>query len=151
MNKLLFTITLSLLLTICKAQTNERGPVLKADDYLKKAKGQNTAGWVLAGTGIALVTAGASIGFSEAMISLGNIFSFEEPEPSSNTGEVLFYSGLVLAAGSIPFFIAAGKNKKEARRFSASLKIEDRWQWQQQGKIKQFYPALSLRVPLSKK
>lgn len=151
MRKTLFTFLFLLLLTTGHAQTGEPGISLTREDYLKKARGQNTAGWVLAGTGAGLIIAGATIGFGEAMESLGNIFTFEEPESYSNTGDVLFYSGLVLAAGSIPFFIAAGKNRREAQRVSAALIIEDRWQWQQQGKIKQFYPALSLRVALSKK
>lgn len=133
--------------TFCQ-QTNPAAPFSR-EDYLKKSKGQKTAAWVLAGAGTAFVSAGAAIGFGEALNSLGNLFS-NDPEPYNNTADILFYSGAVMLAGSIPFFILAGSNKQKANAMSASFKLEDRWQPAGMAMSRKYYPALSLRIALNK-
>jgi len=59
---------------------------------------------------------------------------------------VLGYSGLVLAAASIPLFIAASKNKKKA--MSMSFKNQMVPQFQGTGFIYKPIPSLSLTIKI---
>ncbi len=78
-------------------------------NYLKKSKTQKTVGWILLGTGTAMVVTG--------MLVAGN--SVEAEPPSINpddtvSGGILVASGLVVDLISIPFFISSSKNKRRA-------------------------------------
>jgi hypothetical protein len=124
--------------------TTTQTPTIKTD-YLKKSKNQKTTAWILLGGGTLLSTVGVTVGFNEVVTEIGNIFS-NEPQKTSNTGEVLFYTGLASMAGSIPFFIASSKNRKKANSISAFFKIENRPYVVQGMVIRTPYPALSVKI-----
>lgn len=63
-------------------------------------------------TATILLTGGTLLTFSGFMVDLGNMFKADKV--NDKTGIVLIYSGLTAMAGSVPFFIAAGANKKKA-------------------------------------
>jgi len=127
------------------AQQNDSATPLSRENYLKKSKSQKTAAYILLGGGSALLGAGIAIGFNEAVNAFGNIFSPDEVSTSS-TGEVLFYTGLVAMAGSVPLFIASTRNKKKSTSLSALFKMEHRSILQQRSQARTSFPALGLKL-----
>jgi len=83
-------------------------------DYLKKSKNQKTVGKILLAGGAALSITGVLI----AVNDLNHLFDPNYVHSNNNTSDVLVYSGLVIAAGSIPFFLKSSKNRKKAIHFS---------------------------------
>lgn len=106
--------------------------------YQKKSENQKTAAWTLfiGGTVVLAITGLANAGVD-----------FANPRKRTFPGAEVSI-GAAMMAGSIPFFIAASKNKKKARDISASFKMENRLLVQQQSFIKCSYPALSLKISL---
>src|SRR5438045_9207630 len=84
-------------------QTNPSAPLNQ--DYLKKSKNQKTAAWVLLVGGIALVGIGVLIGDQKQS-------TFDD----AATGGVIAGIGILSTIGSIPLFIASGRNKRKAMR-----------------------------------
>ena len=127
-----------LLLTLPAAsfcqKTNDSVPVIKTD-YLVKSKNQKTAAWVLLGGGTALIGLGFLIGDSKNS-------SFDD----AATGAVLGGIGLLSTIGSIPLFIASGKNKRKAMKATTSIKMESIPLHQAQSFIQNSYPAFSVNI-----
>ena len=115
-------------------QTNDSVPVIKTD-YLVKSKNQKTAAWVLLGGGVALIGAGFLIGDSKNA-------TFDD----AGTGVVLGGIGFLSAVGSIPLFIASGKNKRKAMKASAFIKLETVPLLQKQSFVQNSYPAFSVNI-----
>jgi hypothetical protein len=113
-------IVLLLLLVISAttfSQQTDPPPSLTKQDYLKKSKSQNTAGWILAGAGTSLVV----VAFATTNLSdIGDAINGDNS--GLNTGTALFVTGGIVAISSIPLFIIAAKNKRKA--MSLSLKNE---------------------------
>ncbi len=131
-------ITYALLLALPAAgfcqKTNDTVPVVKTD-YLVKSKNQKTAAWVLLGGGVALMGAGYLIGDSKNA-------TFDD----AGTGVVLGGIGFLSAVGSIPLFIASGKNKRKAMKATTFIKLETAPSFQKQSFNQTSYPAFSLSV-----
>lgn len=108
-------------------KTNDSVPVIKTD-YLTKSKNQKTAGWVLLGGGTALIGIGFLVGDSK-----------ESTFDDAATGAFLAGVGLLSAIGSIPLFIASGKNKRKALNMSANFKMEN---------ATNSYPAVAFKIKL---
>jgi len=115
-------------------KTNDSVPVIKTD-YLVKSKNQKTAAWVLLGGGVALIGAGFLIGDSKNA-------TFDD----AGTGVVLGGIGFLSAVGSIPLFIASGKNKRKAMKASAFIKLETVPLLQKQSFVQNSYPAFSVNI-----
>src|SRR5436190_9722528 len=98
-------------ITFCQ-KTNDSVPAVETD-YLVKSKNQKTAAWVLLGGGVALMGAGYLIGDSKNA-------TFDD----AGTGVVLAGIGFLSTIGSIPLFIASGKNKRKAMKATASIKMK---------------------------
>lgn len=113
--------------------------------YLKKSKTNKTAAWVMLAAGTVLVGTGIGVGLNEATDQWVNLFTAEE-EKTSDTGGILFFSGLAAVATTIPLFIASHKNRKRANNVSASLKMEKSLLVRQQSFVKSSYPALSVSI-----
>jgi hypothetical protein len=69
--------------------------------YLQLSKSQKTSAWFMLGGGLLLAVAGG------IQVS-NNLFS------KSNEGVALFLVGAGLSLGSVPLFIASGRNKRRA-------------------------------------
>lgn len=101
---------------------------LTKQDYLKKSKNQKTAAWICLGSGAVL-------------------FAIATPgEVSLDILPVLVIGGGALVAGSIPLFIASGKNKRKA--MNISFKIQRSPQLLQSGLSYQNIPAVSIKIGL---
>ncbi len=124
-------------------------PAVKTD-YLQKSKKQKTAAWVLMGGGTALFLTGFAIPEGE-YISSGNFWDdlFWGGHHKNDEIKSTFWGiGTLSMLGSIPFFLASGKNKRKAENISASFKMESRTFIQQNAITRTHYPAFSIKLPL---
>ena len=115
-------------------QSNDSVPVIKTD-YLVKSKNQKTAAWVLLGGGVALIGTGFLVGD-------GKNSTFDD----AAAGAFLAGIGVLSAIGSIPLFIASGKNKRKAMNASAFIKLETVPLPQKQSFVQNSYPAFSVNI-----
>ena len=81
------------------------------DQYLKKSENQKKAAYVLLAGGLAT----SLIGFVILIGDLGTLFT--DHKTHGDLPDTLMYSGLAIMACSIPLFIAARKNKQQARLY----------------------------------
>ena len=107
----IFFCCCALLMQTGAAQKNDAAfkpssPV-KYGQLVQQQKKSKTTAWILCGTGVALMAAGTYIYFLHTLES--------DTRHATSTDELLFYSGAVATFASIPFFISAGKKKREAR------------------------------------
>ena len=125
------SIVIILLLILSAAsfgqQTNS-SPSLTKQDYLQKSKNQKTAAWILLGAGATCL----------AIAAPGNV--------SLDIVPVLVIGGGGMVVGSIPLFIASGKNKKKA--MSVSFNNETVPQLQKSIFVKHRVSSLSLKINL---
>jgi hypothetical protein len=110
---LLLVVMVVNLLTVCSysqeiAIPSTRSPQESHDFFMRKSRNNRTAGWILAGTGSALILTGTLIAYGEA---LDAAYTGEE----SSASGVVAGIGLVAGVLSIPCFINAGRNKKKAK------------------------------------
>ena len=84
--------------------------VLTKEDYLRKSKNQKTAAGVMLIGGTVTMTVGVGIALGGG--GLDCAFGTPDCKKNQTLAGILFYSGSVAILGSIPLFIAAGKNKK---------------------------------------
>jgi len=82
--------------------------------YLQKSKNQREGAWVLLIGGMAIF----------AGTALYESHNLDFNSPHRNQGMVPIYISIACAAGSIPLFIAAGKNKLNAIKVTAYIKME---------------------------
>ncbi len=116
------------------SQPTTETPKVKAD-YLQKSKNQKTTAWVLLGGGAGFILVGTLIGN-------GKEASFDD----AGTGVVLGGIGALSMLGSIPLFIASGKNKRKA--MSMSFKNEMIPQLQTGSFVYRSVPSFSLKISL---
>ncbi len=135
MKKLLFCLTWLILTCSCFSQETNAKQSLTKQDYLAKSKRQKTAGWIMLGGGAALVGVGIAIGSSEEL-------SFDD----AGTAAVLGGVGILSMIGSIPVFLAAGKNKRRANRMSGLIRMESSEIARGGSLHKIHYPAVSLTI-----
>lgn len=124
-------ISLAMLLAVVVtsfSQQTEPSPVLTKQDYLQKSKSQRTSAFILLGTGAALL----------AIAAPGNV--------SLDILPVLVIGGGAAIVGSIPLFIAAGKNKKKA--MNMSFRFQEIQLPHSSGLAEKKIPSLSLNLSL---
>jgi hypothetical protein len=110
-----------------------------AEYFLQKSKNQRTAAWVILGGGAALSIVGI-IGLASNTVEM-----FYENTPA-DTYAFLTVAGAGIALGSIPLFIASGRNYKKAA--TLSFKSQHIYIPQQNTVAFKSQPALSLIIPL---
>jgi len=119
--------------TFCQ-QTNS-SPALTKQDYLQKGKHQKTGAWILLGGGSALAITG---------LLINNQASFD----NAGTTAIVAGVGVLSMIGSIPLFIASGRNKRKAMTASTFFKIETVPVIQHANFARKSYPALSVKINL---
>lgn len=130
---ILFTMLLTMSATSFSQPTTETATV--KTNYLQKSKNQKTTAWVLLGGGAALILVGDLIGNNK-----------ESSFSDAGTGVVIAGVGALSMLGSIPLFIASGKNKRKA--MSMSFKNEMIPQLQTGSFVNRAVPSLSLKISL---
>ena len=139
------------LASFCQSTPNEL-PTVKTD-YLKKSKNQKTAAWILLGGGFVLSTTSILIASPKATedLTYGLAgFLVGEPVPENNyTAEsILLITGTAAMLGSIPLFIASGKNKKRAMNMTTNIKMEKATIIERQSFVQSSYPAIAFKINL---
>ncbi len=119
MKKIFLICLISLCATALQTNAQMRDTSLKmnmhkvdAASLLQKSKKQKTTAWILLGGGAGLATAGYIIGRNASKKDAFGFWSGSSSE--ATTGGVLVVAGSGGIVGSIPFFIASGKNKRKA-------------------------------------
>lgn len=95
-------ILLSMVMALAISSFSQK-PVLTKEEYLKKSKNQKVTARIMLGGGASLILLGNLIGNREES-------SFDE----AGSGFIIAAIGGASMLGSIPLFIAAGKNKRKA-------------------------------------
>src|SRR6185503_15929381 len=109
MKKVIILMMLSTIAASAVGQQKPSSSSLTRQDYLQKSKTQKAAAWILLGAGTTMIVTG-SITWSDAVVKDGSIFA---PWTTSK-GTTLTAVGFFTAMGSIPVFIIAGKNRRNA-------------------------------------
>ncbi len=142
MKQILLSFLLLSLVATCFAQYADTTKHILATDYLKKSKKQKTAGWILLGGGTLITGIGVVVG---AATAVGELIYGESK--SVTAGEILIPVGLLSMAGSIPLFIASGKNRRKAAA-SVSFKMENATNIYQCSLTSASYPAVAIHIRL---
>jgi hypothetical protein len=132
----LYFLLLAMSVTSFCQNTKDTVRVVKPD-YMIKSKNQKTAAWVLLGGGVALIGAGFLIGDSKNS-------TFDD----AATGALLGGIGFLSTIGSIPLFIASGKNKRRAMKANTFIKIENARMFQYRSFVQTSYPSIALKIKL---
>ena len=133
MKKVTIYILLLMVATTTFSQQNPSSPTLTKQDYLKKNKNQKTAAWVMLGGGLALGVGGAAWAGSD----------WEASGPGA-----LMVIGGASVIGSIPLFIASGKNKRKAMSATTFFKMETAPQLINRNIVTRSLPSLTLKLSL---
>lgn len=97
---------------------------LSKDDYLKKSKRQQTTGIVLVSGGFAVSAVGLVVAVVSTPFAIADGFGGNTGGTESmRKGTALIYTGLIAMAGSVPFFVASGKNKKKAMQANITFHV----------------------------
>ena len=148
---ILYTVLFAIPGLLFAQSTDNYTPPIKTD-YLKKSKNQKTVAWSLLGGGFALfITAAASASPADngEEILPGLVVDTTPEEINYSTGEaVLLATGTAAMLASIPFFIAAKKNKEKARNMTTGIKMEKATIFQKQSFVQSTYPALTFKINL---
>ncbi len=92
-------------------------------DYLSKSKKQRTAGWILTGTGAAVMSIGLVVSMAEVAEETTGVIVYglvgeEAPETHSKGGGAILLTGTAILVTGITFLSIAKKNKKKALSMS---------------------------------
>jgi len=137
--KLLFLLCF-LYFSNISAQYDDSTSRQEASILYNKANKQRSAGWILLGGGAGVAVAGLVIGASSFWPNL-----IEGDHTGIEVGGAMMITGLAGIAGSIPFFIASGKNKRKAEAL-VFIKMENSSYVSQYSITKLKYPAITLSI-----
>ena len=151
MKKIIASAILLAIVTHAFCQQVDSLKSIAKTDYLRKSKNQKTAAWVLLGGGVAMAITGTIVynnAYNKAAEEdpLGTLLTLGTNV--NPTGALIATAGVLAAVGSIPLFIASGKNKKKARSMSTAFKMENMPAIQRASLVNRSYPAVSIKVSL---
>ena len=140
MKKLCMLLALIGIAGFSMAQDQPASPKTR-EYYLRKARTNNTIGWVFVGAGAVVLTATA--------IDEGNNKS-SAPSDGFNIDldfdEYAYAAGGILIAGSIPFFIMGSRNREKADALTVFFRMEKTPRIRSSALIRQHsYPGLGIR------
>ncbi len=135
MKKICFLLLLAFTASSCFSQVST-SPQIQSE-FLEKSKNQKTAAWVLLGGGFVVTVAGISIAQNHLWDE-----TFYGAENTKGTGALI--TGLALMAGSVPLFIASGRNRRKA--FSISMKNEKMHYTYKNTPVQSAIPSLSISM-----
>jgi hypothetical protein len=103
---------------------------LTREELLKKSKSQKTVGFILLGAGATTLI----------IMSTG--------DTDLDAAGPLFIGGAAAVLGSIPLFIAAGRNKRKANKMTGSIGLQQAPTMQLADVRYRSFPALSLKIKI---
>lgn len=113
-------------LPVFAQQITKVPPSLTKTYYLEKSKKQIKTAWIMIGGGAACFLTGVIIPKGESKGFTGSYYGFPVEEYKNDGIKAAFGVGGVLSMlGSIPFFIASGKNKKRANRTTVFIDVQE--------------------------
>ncbi len=118
MKKIKIILSLCFIITVSESRaqlidsTSPVTPRLNSDLLFQKARNQNTIAWILLGAGAGLGIAGLAVG--EGAVKRVWSDPVDRTLSTVSTGGALALVGGASMLASIPFFIAAGKNRRKA-------------------------------------
>jgi len=115
-------------------------------DYLKKSKKQKKIGWILIGSGAAMFVVSAIIPEGELTDEINYTCLCKNIHENDGIKGGFIVVGALSMLGSIPFFIASGKNKKRAA--SISFINERITQLVKSSFVYRSIPSLNLKISL---
>jgi hypothetical protein len=144
MKKSVSTIICVLVVMYCFCQSSKHQ--MSKEDYLRKSKNQKTAAWIMALGGSTALIVGSAMAADDFGDGWNN---FLNPNPvpdhdNSDLAAALAISGAAAIVGSIPLFIASGRNKRIA--YSLSFKSEKVTALKHGNIAFQKMPAVSFKV-----
>lgn len=137
---ILACLSLTVGVTISAAQSNQNTNTHQTD-YLQKSKHQKTSAWILLGGGGTFIVTGIIIPRGEVTHE-----GFWNSYKNDGIKGSFVLSGTLAMLGSIPLFIAAGKNKRKGT--SLSFKNEKMLQLQKSSLAYRSIPSLSVKINL---
>lgn len=148
MKKIIFlTLVLIMSVSIFSQQTKTTTTFTKKD-YLQKSKNQNTAGGIMAGSGVLLILATVFIFNQDEVVNSSSQSGFNTGYSIDTNGfkVVTGIAGTMAILGSIPLFIASAKNKKKG--IGLTFKNEFAPEISGQTIINKTVPSLSFKIYL---
>jgi hypothetical protein len=133
MRKFLISLAFLLVAPSVYSQDTARSHPLTKQDYMQKSKNQKTGAFVLLIGGIAL-------GVGGAISAASNL--------QSNSPYAFLVIGGACIIGSIPLFIAAGRNKRRALAMTAHFNIQQTPVTNYAGLSKRLFPGISVMLNL---
>ena len=121
---------------------------LTKGDYLQKSKKQKKVGWILIAGGAVMFAVSAIIPKGELTGEISYPCLCQDVHQNDDIKTALGLAGGVSALGSIPFFIASGKNKRRAMQASAFINMEKMPVLQRMAISNQSFPALGVKINL---
>ncbi|HVM89733.1 MAG TPA: hypothetical protein VMT76_16205 [Puia sp.] len=116
------------------------------DDYMEKSRKLKTAGFIMLGSGVGMLTGGIIL-FSEGTKEY-NDNNQVDVNSKQVAGLVLIYAGTLCSLGSIPLLVVGSHFHKKAMRANAFLEMEKVPAVKITGVPIQPYPALGLKLNL---
>ncbi len=108
------------------------------NDYAQKARRQQTTAFVMLGVGAGMAITGLIVGNKDDDSVSGTV-------NNAFDGTILLVGGALVAAGSIPFFISAGKNRTKAG-LTGGIKLQSAVAASGAGLRRIQQPAMSLQL-----
>ena len=135
-------VTIILLLLIITTSTFSQQTPSVEKDYMKKSKNQKKTAWIMLGGGATLLLTGIIIPKGDIVHEgfLGNDYE------NDGIKGAFQLTGVLSMIGSIPFFVASGKNKKRAA--AVSFKNEKIPQLYKGNMINHSVPSVNFKVSL---
>ncbi len=146
MKKIIICTVLFAFATTSFCQQTVQKQTLTKTDYLKKSKKQKKIGWILIGSGAAIFVVSAIIPEGELTGELSYPCLCYDVHENDDIKGVFILAGAVSMFGSIPFFIASGKNKKRASQASVFINMKKIPVLKGTVISNQSFPALGLRI-----
>ena len=146
---IIFSLLLAFATTSFCQQTVQKHSLPQAD-YLQKSKKQKKTAMIFLGGGAVLIVSSLVIPQGEPTGSQFDPISGGIYEGHKNDGikGALILTGVVSMLGSIPFFIASGKNKKRGNQASVFINMEKMPILQASVISNQSFPALGVKINL---
>ena len=128
-------------------QQIKTSPGLTKQDYLQKSKKQKKAATIMLGGGTALLLTGFIIprGEQTGTTDIYGVFTVADYK-NDGIKAAFGLTGVASMLGSIPFFIASGKNKRRA--MNLAFKNEMAPQIQKSGFVYQPIPSFTIKISL---